>query len=204
MKPNKFPLFLLISYMVLFIWSLINPHDYGTWFMEVLPAIIGIGIMIVTYKRFPLTNMFYFLAWLHAIVLTVGGHYTYAEVPLFNWLRDIGIFERNNYDKIGHFVQGFFPAIYAREILLRTSPLVRGKWLAFIIVSIAGLITAIYEIIEWLTAVILGDKATDFLGTQGYIYDTQSDMFLCIVGALLSVLLLSRLHDKSMEYLAKK
>ncbi len=204
MNTNKnFPIVLLVIYGLVFVWSVINPHDYATWFMEVLPALIGIIIMLATYKRFPLTNMFYFCAFIHAIILTIGGHYTYAEVPLFNWLRDIGIFERNNYDKIGHFVQGFFPVIYSREILLRTSPLRPGKWLGFILISIAGLITAVYEIIEWLVAVVLGDRATDFLGTQGYIYDTQSDMILCLIGAVIAVILFSRMHDRALSRLLK-
>lgn len=184
-----------------FIWSLINPHDYFTWFLEVVPAMIGFVMLALTYKKFRLTNLVYTLIAIHAIILMIGGHSTYAEVPFFNWLRDIGIFERNNYDKVGHLAQGFIPAIVAREILLRTSPLRPGKWLSFIIVSITGLIAAIYEIIEWWVSVATGSAGDSFLGTQGYIWDTQSDMALCILGSILGLILLSKLHDKKLAQL---
>lgn len=217
MKDATYKKLLLVIVLVVFIWSGIRPHDYMTWLMEVVPAILGAIAMWFTRKRFPLSNFMLTCIAIHAIILMIGGHYTYAQVPIGNWLRDIGIFGRNNYDKLGHFVQGFFPIIYAREILLRNKvlnipgnsiaevlknfSLTRGMriWLGFICISVVGLITALYEIIEWLSAVALGDRATDFLGTQGYIYDTQSDMFLALVGGLIAIVLLSRTHDRSMQ-----
>lgn len=196
---SKYHKILLAIVAAVFIWSAIYPHDYFTWFLEVVPAVMGFLALAVTYKKFRFTDLTYTLIAIHAIILMIGGHSTYAEVPLFNWLRDIGIFERNNYDKVGHLAQGFFPAIVAREILLRTSPLLPGAWLSFIIISITGLITALYEIIEWLVAISIGSAGDSFLGTQGYIWDTQSDMALCLVGAILSLLLLSKLHDKQLS-----
>lgn len=196
---TKYQKILLSTVTAIFIWSAINPHDYFTWFLEVVPAIIGFILLAATYKKFRFSNVTYTLIALHAVILMVGGHSTYAEVPLFNWLRDIGIFERNNYDKIGHLAQGFIPAIVAREILLRTSPLKPGKWLNFIVVSITGLITALYEIIEWLVAVAVGSAGDAFLGTQGYIWDTQSDMALCLLGAILALVLLTKFHNKQLQ-----
>jgi len=196
---TKYQKILLSTVTAIFIWSAINPHDYFTWFLEVVPAIIGFILLAATYKKFRFSNVTYTLIALHAVILMVGGHSTYAEVPLFNWLRDIGIFERNNYDKIGHLAQGFIPAIVAREILLRTSPLKPGKWLNFIVVSITGLITALYEIIEWLVAVAIGSAGDAFLGTQGYIWDTQSDMALCLLGAILALVLLTKFHNKQLQ-----
>lgn len=184
-----------------FLWSLIRPHDYFTWFLEVLPAIIGFFILAFTYHRFRLTNFIYVCIALHAIILIIGGHYTYAEVPLFNWLRDIGIFSRNNYDKIGHLAQGFFPALVARELLLRTSPLRPGKWLVTIVISICLAISAVYEIIEWLVSLATGSAGDSFLGTQGYIWDTQSDMALAFVGAIAALVFFSRFHDRALKKL---
>lgn len=198
MNEKLFRAALLVVTLGVFVWSAISPHDYPTWWMEVAPAIAGAVAVAITWKRFPLSNFMLGCIAAHAIILMVGGHYTYAQVPLFNWLRDIGVFERNNYDKIGHFVQGLFPAIYAREILLRSKVVQHRGWLAFLCVSIVGLITALYEIIEWLVAVGLGERATDFLGTQGYVYDTQSDMFLAVVGGIIAVLVFALMHDRSM------
>jgi putative membrane protein len=181
-----------------FIWSLINPHDYFTWFLEVIPSLVAFVILAATYHRFRFTNLTYTLIAIHAIILMIGGHYTYAEVPLFNWLRDIGIFSRNNYDKIGHLAQGFIPAIVARELMVRTSPLRPGKWLNFIAISITGLITEIYEIFEWFVSVSTGSAGDSFLGTQGYIWDTQSDMLFCIIGGILAIVFLSRLHNRKL------
>jgi putative membrane protein len=196
---SKYHKILLGVVAIVFVWSLINPHDYFTWFLEVVPAMIGFICLATTYKKFRFTNLTYTLIAIHAMILMIGGHSTYAEVPFFNWLRDIGIFERNNYDKIGHLAQGFIPAIVAREILVRTSPLRPGKWLSFIIISILGLITALYEIIEWLVAISVGSAGDSFLGTQGYIWDTQSDMALCLVGGVMALLLLSRWHNKELR-----
>jgi len=181
---------------VVFVWSGIRPHDYFTWFLEVVPVIIAFIIILITYNRFRLTNLLYGLITIHAIILMIGGHWTYAEVPLFNWLRDIGIFSRNNYDKIGHLAQGFIPALVAREILIRASPLKNSKWLNFLSVCVVVALSALYEIIEWWVSLASGGAGDSFLGTQGYIWDTQSDMFLALVGAIVSLLLLSKIHDR--------
>lgn len=190
---------LLALVTAVFIWSGIRPHDYFTWVLEVLPAVIGFLVIAFTYHRFRLSTFLYVCIAMHAIILMIGGKYTYAEVPLFNWLRDVGIFGRNNYDKIGHLAQGLFPALYAREILLRTSPLVRGAWLSFLCVSVVGLITSVYEILEWWIGAASGSAGDSFLGTQGYIWDTQSDMFLAILGAVIALMLFSNLHDRFLK-----
>lgn len=184
--------------MVLFVlaWSGIQPHDQFTWFLEVFPAIIGIIILVSTYHRFKFTTLCYLLIAIHMIILMVGGHYTYAKVPLFDWIRDTFGFSRNHYDRVGHFAQGFVPAIIAREILLRKSPLNRGGWLFFIVVSICLAISAFYELIEWWVSVVTGTAADAFLGTQGDVWDTQWDMSLALYGAIISLLVLSKLHDR--------
>ena len=174
--------------------------DYFVWFLEVVPAIIGISLLAFTYKRFPFTNIIYVFVALHAIVLIVGGHYTYAENPLFDWLKDIFSLERNYYDRLGHFVQGFFPALIIREFLLRKTKLERGKMLFFIVISIALAISASYEIIEWWSALGVDPEAgTAFLGTQGDIWDAQWDMFLALIGASLSQLLFAKIQDRQMQ-----
>ncbi|WP_041454679.1 DUF2238 domain-containing protein [Pseudoalteromonas translucida] len=178
------------------IWSGINPKDQFTWFLEVLPAIIGVVIMLGTYKQFKLTPILYWFILAHCIVLMVGGHYTYAEVPLFDNLFGS---ERNNYDKVGHFFQGFVPALLAREILLRKN-VVNGKgWLITFIISICLAFSAFYELLEWWVALLSGENAEAFLGTQGYIWDTQSDMGLALLGAICSLLVLSKVHDKQLK-----
>ncbi len=199
MKNATKHLFLLALVAVVLLWSAINPHDYFTWFLEVVPALLAFILLCWTYKRFPLSNFTYGLIALHSIVLIIGGHYTYAEVPVFNYLRDIGLFTRNNYDKVGHFAQGFFPAIVIREVLLRKSPVPRGPWLSLFIVSLCLSVSALYEIIEWWVSVASGSAGDSFLGTQGYIWDTQSDMLLAFLGAIAAVLCLSKLHDRSMK-----
>lgn len=189
----------LIIFFTVLTWSGINPKDQFTWLLEVLPALIGIIILAFTYNRFRLTTLTYLLILIHAIILMVGGHYTYAEVPLFDWLKDVFELERNNYDKVGHLAQGFIPAIIAREILIRKS-VVDGKgWLNFIIICICLAISAFYELIEWWVAVLSGESAEAFLGTQGYVFDTQSDMFLALLGSVIALILLSRMHDKQLE-----
>ncbi len=193
-------IFLGLSLVVL-IWSGIKPHDYLTWMLEVTPAIIAFIILYLTYNRFRFSNLVYFLIMVHCMILMVGGHWTYAEVPLFNYLRDIGWFARNNYDKIGHFAQGFVPALVAREILLRKTPLQKGGWLNFLSVSVPVAFSALYEIVEWWVSVLTGSKGDSFLGTQGYIWDTQSDMLICTIGSIVAIILLSKLHDKSMKKL---
>lgn len=184
-----------------FFWSAIQPYDGFTWLLEALPVIIGLPILLVTYRRFPFSRLAYGLLLAHAVILLVGAHYTYAEMPLFNWLCDTFDLDRNYYDRLGHVAQGFIPAIVAREILLRRSPLRPGKWLAFIVVSIALAISALYEMLEWWVALASGSEATAFLATQGDVWDTQWDMFLCLLGAMASLMLLSRRHDRSLQRL---
>lgn len=184
----------------LFVLSLIisgiDPFDRGTWFMEVLPVLIVVPLLIHTYKRFPLTNLLYVLIFIHCMVLIVGGTYTYARVPFgFEMAEWFGL-DRNPYDKIGHFMQGFVPAIAAREILLRNDILKHGKMLIFIVISIVLAISASYELIEWAAALALGEGAEEFLGTQGYEWDTQSDMFFALIGSVSALLLLSKWHDR--------
>ena len=180
-------------FLAVLIWSGINPKDYLTWSLEVLPAVLGAVLLASTYRSFRLTSLLYVLILLHCIVLIVGGHYTYAEVPLFD-----GLFgaQRNNYDKLGHFFQGFVPALIAREILIRKR-VVNGKWwLNLFVVSIALAFSAFYELIEWWVALLSGEGADAFLGTQGYIWDTQSDMAMALIGAICALILLSKYHDK--------
>ncbi len=185
-------------------WSAVGPHDRFTWFLEVVPVFIGLPIAFAVRRRFPLSSLLLGLLWLHCVVLIVGGHYTYARVPLGNWAMEWFGWSRNNYDKVGHFAQGFVPAILAREILLRASPLRdRGdgrpsRWTGFLVVSVCLAFSAFYELIEWWVAVGTGEAAEDFLGTQGYAWDTQSDMAWALGGALLALAGLGRWHDRSM------
>lgn len=189
----------LVIFLLVFIWSAIAPKDHFTWFLEVLPALIGLVLMAVTIRRFPLTTLLYNFILLHCIVLMVGGHYTYAEVPLFDTIANWMGSERNNYDKVGHFFQGFVPALLAREILIRKA-IVNGKsWLNVIIVSICLAFSAFYELIEWWVALASGEDAEAFLGTQGYVWDTQSDMALALLGAILSLAVLAKLHDQALK-----
>lgn len=186
----------LSLFFIVLIWSGINPKDQFTWLLEVIPAIIGLVLMASSYKHFKLTPILYGFILAHCIVLMVGGHYTYAEVPWFDNLFDS---ERNNYDKVGHFFQGFVPALLAREILLRKN-VVNGKgWLNVFVVSICLAFSAFYELIEWWVAVLSGENAEAFLGTQGYVWDTQSDMGIALLGAICSILLLSKVHDKQLK-----
>jgi len=182
-----------------FFWSAIHPHDYFTWFLEVVPALVALPILIITYPRFPLTPLAYILIFLHICILLVGGHYTYAEVPLFNWIRDTFHLSRNHFDRVGHFAQGFVPAILARELLLRTSPLRPGKWLNTIVICICLAISAAYELFEWSVAEITGSAADAFLGTQGDVWDTQKDMLTALIGAIFALILLSRLHNRQLS-----
>ena len=189
----------LLVFAAVLLWSAINPADYFTWFLEVLPAIIGLLVLLATRKSFPLTPLVYGLILVHCVILMVGGHYTYAEVPLFDWIRDSFGVARNNYDKVGHFAQGFIPAMVAREILIRKKVVrVRG-WLAFLVVCFCLAFSAFYELVEWLVALASGESAEAFLGTQGYVWDTQSDMGFALVGAVSALLLLGRLHDRQLR-----
>lgn len=189
----------LLIFLVTLLWSVINPKDLFTWFLEVLPALIGLAVILITYNRFRLTNLVYVLILGHAIILVIGGHYTYAEMPFFNWLRDTFQLDRNYYDRLGHFVQGFVPAIICREILLYKSPIKSGKLLSFLVISICLAISASYELIEWGVAVTTGSAADAFLGTQGDVWDTQWDMFLALCGAVISLLTLQRFHDSVLK-----
>jgi putative membrane protein len=197
------PLLLLAAVLVCTALSAISPYDWITWWLEAAPVLIGIPILLATYRRHLLTPLLYRLIFLHMLVLLLGAHHSYARVPLGFWLQDLFDFSRNHYDRIGHFMQGFMPAILAREILLRTQTVRRGGWLFFICVSICLAFSAFYELIEWWTA-LLGDVAIEFLGTQGDIWDTQWDMFFALIGAITSLLLLSKLHDRHLAALQRK
>jgi putative membrane protein len=182
--------------------SAIRPYDRATWVMEVAPIFLGVPLLIATARRFPLTPLLYRLIFLHTIILMVGGHYTYARVPLGFWVQDLFGFARNHYDRLGHFAQGFIPAMIAREILLRRTPLRPGGWLFFLVASVALAISACYEFVEWWAALAGGEAATEFLGTQGDVWDTQWDMFLALVGACSGQWLLARRHDRELAQLS--
>lgn len=190
-----------VIFLVVLIWSGIQPKSQATWVLEVLPAVIGALILVFTYQKFRLTTLLYVLILLHCIVLMVGGHYTYAEVPLFD-----GLFgaQRNNYDKLGHFAQGFVPALIAREILIRKNVVNGRGWLNFFVICIAMTLSAVYELVEWGVAVISGEGADAFLGTQGYVWDTQSDMAMALIGALCALIFVSKIHDDQLAKLATR
>ena len=196
---RRLPLVLLLSALVVLVWSGIEPYDRLTWVLEIAPGVVGGVVLVATYRRFQFTPLVYCLIWLHAVILFLGSHWSYSEMPLFNWLQDAFDLERNYYDRFGHVAQGFIPAIVARELLLRTSPLRPGKWLFTIIVSICLAISAAYELLEWAAALALGLSADAFLGIQGDVWDTHFDMFLALCGAITSLLLLSRVHDRAMR-----
>lgn len=190
---------LIVLLILIFIWSAIQPTDYFTWFLEVLPAVIGFIILVFTYQKFQFTPLVYFLIFCQMVILIVGGHYTYAEVPVGNWVKEVFSQSRNNYDKLGHLAQGLVPAMIAREILMRSKVLNKRNWLNFLVVSIAVAISAVYELIEWLVSVLTGEGGDAFLGTQGYIWDTQSDILMAMIGAILALLFFSKLHDRQIE-----
>ena len=194
-------LFWLLIFSVVLIWSVINPHDYPTWILEASPALIALLVMAMTRSTFPLTPLLYVLILLHSILLMVGAHYTYAEVPLFDWISEMLGHTRNNFDKLGHFMQGFVPAIAAREILVRKEVVNDRSWLNLIVVAVSLAISAFYELLEWITAEIMGGGAEAFLGTQGYVWDTQSDMALALLGAVAALVLLGRIHDDQLTRL---
>lgn len=190
---------LLIVFLAVLIWSGIGPKDRFTWVLEVAPAVIALGVLLATRRRFPITSLSYVAIWLHAVILLVGGHYTYAEVPVGDWVRDALHLSRNHYDRFAHFGQGFLPAVVVREILIRRSSLQPGKWLFFIVTCICLAISAMYELIEWWTAVLTGESAQAFLGTQGDPWDTQWDMMLALIGAIVSQVVCSRMHDRQLR-----
>ena len=190
----------LSIFIPVLIWSAVLPKDPFTWFLEVLTVFIGLFILLLTYKKYPLTPLLYTLILIHMVVLMVGGHYTYAEVPFFDWIKEVFDQSRNNYDKVGHFAQGFIPAILAREILIRKDIIQDAKiWLNFIILSIVLAFSAFYELVEWWVSIAVGEDAEAFLGTQGYMWDTQSDMGYALFGGVMALLLLSKLHDKQLN-----
>jgi putative membrane protein len=199
-------------------WSAIAPHDYYTWFLEIVPVFIGLPLALAAHRRFPLSRLLLVLLWWHCVILIFGGHYTYARVPLGDWAMHWFGWTRNNYDKLGHFAQGFVPAILVRELLLRTSPLKNGgngsfdpaqgigsgkpsRWLPFLVVSVCLAFSATYELVEWLVAVTSGAAADDFLGTQGDPWDTQTDMAMALVGAVVAMRVMPRWHDRSLARL---
>ena len=189
-------------FLLVLAWSAMEPADRVTWWMEVIPALVGFAILIMTRQRFPLTELVYFLILIHAVILMVGGHYTYAEVPIGDWLRDLTGGSRNNYDKLGHLAQGFIPAMIAREIMIRNKVVAVRGWLSFLVLCVVLAISALYELVEWWAALISSEAAESFLGTQGYIWDTQSDMMWALCGAILSLLTLSKLHDRQIRALS--
>ena len=200
-RPTAYEWGLLAIVLAVLVWSGIKPHDRFTWFLEVFPVLLGVPILIYLYPRFRFTPLVYGLMAFHAVILMVGGRYTYAEVPFGFWMQEAFGWGRNHYDRIGHFVQGFAPAMVAREILIRRSPLARSRWLPFLVVCFCLAFSAFYELIEFWTALATGEGAEAFLGTQGDPWDTQWDMMLALIGAITSLLLLSRWHDRQLARL---
>lgn len=191
-------------YLAVLVWSGIAPKDFYTWFLEVLPALIAAGVLVATRRRFPLTPLVYVLILVHSLILMQGGHYTYAEEPFFNWLKEVFGWPRNNYDKVGHLAQGFIPAMVAREILLRKAVVSGRGWLSFLVVCVCLAISAFYELLEWWVAALSGTAADAFLATQGYVWDTQSDMGLALLGAILALLFLGKMHDRQLAALQSR
>ena len=188
----------LLLYFGMLSWSFVDPHDYFIWFLEALPAVLGFVIVAALYGRFRLTPLAYTLILIHCMILFIGAHYTYAQVDSFKFVRDFFGWQRNNYDKLGHFAQGFVPAIIVREVLLRNNVIKGRGWLNSFVISLCLAFSALYEIFEWLVGIISGDSAESFLGTQGYVWDTRSDMATALFGAVLALALLSKLHDRQL------
>lgn len=201
--PGYFKSAWLIIFLSVLIWSGINPQDQLTWLLEVAPALIGLIILARTYRSFQLTSLVYLLILIHCIILMVGGHYTYAHVPFFDDLKSVFGFSRNHYDKLGHFAQGFVPALIAREIIIRKSIIQDRSWRAFFIICFCLAFSAFYELIEWWVALVIGAGADAFLGTQGYVWDTQSDMAAALIGAMLGLITLGGFHDRQLAALHK-
>ena len=189
----------MVVFLSVLTWSSIEPADRLTWWMEVSPALIGFVALLLTRRRFPLTEMVYLLILIHAIVLMVGGHYTYAEVPVGDWLAELNGGGRNNYDKLGHLAQGFIPVMIAREVMIRNNVVLVRGWLAFLLICFVLAVSAFYELIEWWAALLSAEAADAFLGTQGYVWDTQSDMFWALCGAILALITLSGWHDRQIR-----
>lgn len=197
MLKNNILKIYIVLFLIGLLLSAIQPKEYFTWFLEVLPAILGFFILIFTFKKFQFTNYTYFFIILHCIILFIGGHYTYAEVPFFEWIKETFEQSRNNYDKVGHFAQGFVPAMIIRELFIRKNVIANTSYFNFIIVSICLAISAAYEWIEWWVSISTGEGGDAFLGTQGYVWDTQSDMLLATIGAVCMVLFFSKSQDKA-------
>ena len=198
-RPRSSHLALLLAVVIVFCWSGWHPYDRFTWWLETAPGLAGLVILAATYRRFRLTTLCYTLIALHICVLCVGGHYTYARVPAFDWLRSVFDWHRNHYDRLGHVMQGFVPAIIAREVIIRLEVVNRKKWIPFLVVCVCLAISAFYELVEWWTALFSGSAADDFLGSQGDVWDTQSDMCLALIGAVSALLLLSHFHDRALR-----
>lgn len=190
---------MLTIFLIVGIWSGINPYETGLWFLEAGMCIAGVAILAFTFKRFRFTDMTYIFILIHIIILFIGAHYSYARVPLFDWVRDTFDHSRNNFDKIGHFAQGFVPAMIARELLIRLDVVKKKSWIPFFVICICLAISAFYELIEWWVGALSKDGAEDFLGMQGYEWDTQSDMFLAMIGAICMLLFLSKVQDKQIK-----
>jgi putative membrane protein len=197
---SRFHVFLLASLAAIFVWSGIHPKDTFTWILEVFPGVIGVAVLLFLYRKFRFSNLVYFLIWLHCIVLFVGGHYTYAEMPLFNWIRDTFHLARNHYDRLGHFFQGFVPALIVREIFIRKA-VVKKQWMVFLVLAVCLAISASYELLEWGTAEATGSAADAFLGSQGDVWDSQWDMFFCLIGAISALVFLSKAHNRQLRRL---
>lgn len=193
----RIPFLLLLLFLLSSVFSFIGCKEVFTWFLECIPAFLGVLVLLLTYKKFRFSNFTYLMIFIHCIILIVGGHYTYAEVPLFDWIKTVFHQSRNNYDKVGHFAQGFVPALIVREIFVRKQVVNGKRWLSFIIISIALAISAFYELIEWFVSINTGESGDAFLGTQGDIWDTQSDMLTALIGAILAVLIFSKVQDRS-------
>ena len=190
---------LILLFLAGLIWSGINPHDYFTWILEVFPGMIGFLVLLFTFKRFKFTYLTYCLVLAHCYILFIGGHYTYAEVPLFDWIKDVLHQTRNNYDKVGHFAQGFVPAMIVRELFIRRLIVKNRAWISFLTICVCMSISVLYEFLEWFVAITTGQSADSFLGTQGYIWDTQSDMLYATIGAICMTLLFSEIQDKMIK-----
>jgi putative membrane protein len=198
-EPRRLHLALLLMVAVVIGWSAWRPYDRLTWWLETSPGLVAIVLLAATYRRFRLTTFCYILIALHICVLCVGGHYTYAQVPLFDWLRPIFGWQRNHYDRLGHLMQGLVPAIAAREVIIRLDVVRRKKWIPFLVISICMGISAFYELLEWWAALVAGSAANQFLGSQGDVWDTQSDMFWALIGAVCALVFLSYFHNRALQ-----
>lgn len=193
---------MLVLLSLVFLWSMVHPFDWFTWLLEMLPVAIAVPILLWTYRRFRLTTLTYLLIFIHAVILLIGAKYTYAREPLFDWFKEVFGWTRNNYDRVGHFAQGFVPAILAREILLRKTTLKRGGMLFFLVLCVCMFISSTFELFEWSVALATGAAADDYLAFQGDVWDTQKDMAMCLVGAVIALVSLRQVHDRQLELIA--